>query len=348
MKAGIIGYGAYIPWRRIKVEEIARVWGKNGKQISSGLNVQEKSVAAFDEDTCTLSIEAARRAIADFEINPKRIQAIYVGSESHPYAVNPTSSIVGDALNTGNNYFAVDMEFACKAGTAGMQVCYAQVLAGLIDVGLAIGADTAQGKPNDALEFTAGSGAGAILIGSNEKEIIAEINATCSFTTDTPDFWRRPRAEFPEHTGRFTGKPAYFRHVINAAKALFEKTGMSVKDFDYAVFHQPNGKFPLRAADILGIPREKIKQGLITPFIGNTYSGATPIGLCSVLDKARPGEKILAVSYGSGAGSDAFALTVTKNIEKRRAKIPVMEQIEKKKHVDYAFYLKHRRKIKSL
>ncbi len=323
MKAGIIGYGAYIPWRRIKVEEIARVWGKNGKQISSGLNVQEKSVAAFDEDTCTLSIEAARRAIADFEINPKRIQAIYVGSESHPYAVNPTSSIVGDALNTGNNYFAVDMEFACKAGTAGMQVCYAQVLAGLIDVGLAIGADTAQGKPNDALEFTAGSGAGAILIGSNEKEIIAEINATCSFTTDTPDFWRR-------------------------AKALFEKTGMSVKDFDYAVFHQPNGKFPLRAADILGIPREKIKQGLITPFIGNTYSGATPIGLCSVLDKARPGEKILAVSYGSGAGSDAFALTVTKNIEKRRAKIPVMEQIEKKKHVDYALYLKHRRKIKSL
>jgi len=348
MNAGIVGYGVHVPWRRVKVEEIARVWGKDGKKISQGINVSEKSVAAFDEDACTLAVEAARKGIADFGIDPKRIGAIYIGSESHPYAVNPTSSIVGDAISAGNDYFAVDMEFACKAGTAGMQVCYAQALAGMIDIGLAVGTDTAQGKPNDALEFTAGSGAGAIFIGSDKKEIIAEINDTLSYTTDTPDFWRRPKAEFPEHTGRFTGKPAYFKHVISAAKKIMEKTGTEAKDFDYAVFHQPNGKFPVRAANTLGISFEKIEQGLITPFIGNTYSGSTPIGLCSILDKAMPGDKILAVSYGSGAGSDAFIFTVTKNIEKRRARIPVLKQLEEKEYVDYALYLKHRRKIKSL
>jgi len=347
-KAGIIGYGVHVPWRRIRVEEIARVWGKDGKKIAKGLNVKEKSVAAFDEDACTLAVEAARKGLTDFEIDPKRVGAIYVGSESHPYAVNPTASIVGDAINADNEYFAVDMEFACKAGTAAMQVCYAQAIAGMIEVGLAIGTDTAQGKPNDALEFTAGSGAGAIFIGSDKKEIIAEIDATCSYTTDTPDFWRRPKAEFPEHTGRFTGKPAYFKHVLNAAKKLLEKTGMEAGDFDHAVFHQPNGKFPVKAAQALGIPLEKTEQGLITPLIGNTYSGSTPMGLCSILDKAKPKDKILAVSYGSGAGSDAFALTVTKNIEKRRARIPVLKQIEKKKYVDYAVYLKHRGKIKSL
>jgi len=348
MKSGIIGYGVSVPWRRIKVEEIARVWEKNGAKISKGINVKEKSVAAIDEDACTLAVESSRKGLVDFEIDAKRINAIFIGSESHPYAVNPTSSIVGDALGCTPNYFAADMEFACKAGTAGMQACLGFAESGMIDVGLAVGADTAQGKPNDALEFTAGSGAGAIFIGSNPKEVIAQVEDTISYTTDTPDFWRRPTQEFPEHGGRFTGKPAYFRHVFGAANALFEKTGTTAKDYDLAVFHQPNGKFPLRAGKTLGFKPEQLEQGLLTPFIGNTYSGATPIGLCSILDVAEPGQKILVVSYGSGAGSDAFALNITKNIKNRRAKVPVMELINKKKYVDYATYAKHRRKLKSL
>lgn len=348
MKAGIIGYGVKIPWLRIKVEEIARVWEKDGAHISSGLNVKEKAVAAIDEDSCTLAVEAARKGIRDFKIDPERINAIFVGSESHPYAVNPTSSIVGDALGCTPYYFAADLEFACKAGTAGMQACLGMSEAGMIDVGLAIGTDTAQGKPNDALEFTAGSGAGAIFIGKEPKEVIAEVEYTCSFTSDTPDFWRRPGQEFPEHGGRFTGEPAYFRHVLGAAKKLFEDTGQQAGDFDFVVFHQPNGKFPLRAGKKLGFEPEKLQQGLITPLIGNTYSGSTPIGLCSILDVAKPGQKILAVSYGSGAGADAFSLKVTKNIEKRRAKKPVLEKVRIKKYVDYATYAKHRRKLKSL
>jgi len=343
MNAGIIGYGVYIPRLRIKVSEIERVWQKN----ASGLAVSEKAVAASDEDSCTMAVEAARRGIEDFSINPKRINAIYIGSESHPYAVNPTASIVGDALGTTNKYFAVDMEFACKAGTAGLQVCYALKKARMIDVGLAIGTDTAQSKPNDALEFTAASGAAAFFVGDSKDEIIAEIEHTCSFTSDMPDFWRRPRAEFPEHTGRFTGE-AYFKHIINAAKLLMEETGYNASDFDYAVFHQPNGKFPLKAAKILGIPSEKVKQGLLTPHIGNTYSASTLIGLASVLDVVRPGQKVLAVSYGSGAGSDAFVLNITENIKHRRASRAVLEMIKEKEYVDYALYVRHRHKIKSL
>jgi len=348
VKAGIIGYGAKIPWLRITVEEIARVWEKDGAHISKGINVKEKAVAAIDEDSCTLAVEAARKGIRDFKIDSKRINAIYVGSESHPYAVNPTSSIVGDALGCTPYYFAADMEFACKAGTAGMQACLGMCEAGMIDVGLAIGADTAQGKPNDALEFTAGSGAGAFFIGRDPKEVIAEVEYTKSFTSDTPDFWRRPHQEFPEHGGRFTGEPAYFRHVLGATKKLFEDTKQEAKDFDFAVFHQPNGKFPLRVGKQLGFKPEQLEQGLLTPFIGNTYSGATPIGLCSILDVAKPGQKILAVSYGSGAGSDAFSIKVTKNISKRHSGKSVMEKIKTKKYIDYATYAKHRRKLKSL
>jgi len=347
-KTGIVAYGVHVPIYRIKVEEIARVWKKDGAKIARGLNVGEKAVAAFDEDTCTLSVEAARKAVNDFGIVPQKIGAIYVGSESHPYAVNPTASIVSEALQAGPELTAADLEFACKAGTAGVQACMGLVAGGMIEYGLSIGADTAQGKPNDALEFTAGSGAGAIIVGKKQGEVIASIDETFSYTTDTPDFWRRQHAEFPSHGGRFTGEPAYFKHVIGAAQGIMAKTKLKVEDFDFVVFHQPNGKFPLRAAKILGIEPGKLEQGLMTPLIGNTYSGATMIGLCSVLDVAKPGDKILAVSYGSGAGSDAFVLTATKNISKRRAKVPVFEQIKEKKYIDYAEYIVHRKKLKTL
>ncbi|MEM4630668.1 MAG: hydroxymethylglutaryl-CoA synthase, partial [Candidatus Diapherotrites archaeon] len=313
MSIGIVSYGAYIPKKRIKAEEIARVWKKDGKKISTGLGIYEKAVANIDEDTATISIEAARLAIKLAQINREEIDAIYVGSESHPYAVKPTASIVGEALGIGNDYMCADLEFACKAGTAGLQIVYAMAKAKMIRYGLAIGADTAQGRPGDALEFTAGSGGAAFIVGTNPNEIIVEINETYSFTTDTPDFWRRQHAEFPRHAGRFTGEPAYFKHVINATKKILEKTNQQPKDFAHVVFHQPNGKFPLRAAKMLGFKEEQLKQGLLTPYIGNTYSGASMIGLASVLDIVKPNEKILITSYGSGSGSDAFIMTATKN-----------------------------------
>ena len=343
---GIVGYGVHVPKLRIKVDEIARVWEKDGKKISKGLGLSEKAVASMEEDACTLAVEAARKAIVDFSIDAQKIGALYVGSESHPYAVKPTASIVSEAIQAGPELTAADLEFACKAGTAGIQMCYAMVKSGMIEYGMSIGSDTAQGKPNDALEFAAGSGSGAVIVGN--ENVIAEIDDTCSYTTDTPDFWRRQHQEFPEHGGRFTGKPAYFKHVINAAKMIMKRNDMEPKDFDYAVFHQPNAKFPKRAAKILGFSQEQIKQGLITPYIGNTYSGATMVGLASVLDVAKPGDKILAVSYGSGAGSDAFILTATDEIKNKKAKIPVLEMIKEKEYIDYALYAKHRNKLKGL
>ncbi|MFH1587756.1 MAG: hydroxymethylglutaryl-CoA synthase [Candidatus Diapherotrites archaeon] len=344
--AGIVGYGAFVPKLRIKIEEIARVWKKDGKKIAAGLGLKEKALGAIDEDAATISVEAARIALEVSGIDSQKIGAVYVGSESHPYAVKPTASIVGDAIKAGPYFMAADLEFACKAGTAGIQMCMGLVNSGMIEYGLAIGADTAQGRPGDALEYTAGSGGAAFIIGNKKEEIIAEIIDTLSFTTDTPDFWRRQHAEFPSHAGRFTGEPAYFKHVMNGTKAMLEKTNLKPSDFKYAVFHQPNGKFPKEVSRKMGFTEEQIQQGLITPLIGNTYSGSAMVGLVSVLDKANKGDKILVTSYGSGAGSDSFVLEATKNIEGKRMKIPLLEAIKEKQYVDYAEYIQHRGKIK--
>ncbi len=344
--SGIIGYGAYIPKNRIKSSEIAKVWREEPARIEKGLGIIEKAVGGPDEDAATIAVEAARNALKRAGILPEKIGAVYVGSESHPYAVKPTATIVAEAIGATPEMTAADLEFACKAGTAGIQMLMGMVDSKQINYGVAIGADTAQGRPGDALEYSAASGGAAYVIGPSE-EAIATIEATYSFTTDTPDFWRRPYAPYPSHGGRFTGKPAYFKHVLSATNGLLEKTGMNINDFDYVVLHQPNARFPKEAAKRLGVSKEQLEPGLLVPIVGNTYSGAAMLGLTAVLDIAKEGDKILVTSYGSGAGSDSFYLKVTKKIEevKHKAKT-TKEYIENKKYIDYATYIKFRRKIK--
>ncbi|MDP3742434.1 MAG: hydroxymethylglutaryl-CoA synthase [Candidatus Micrarchaeota archaeon] len=353
MNVGIVSYGYYVPRLRVKTADIAVAWNKE-KDVGEALGVKEKAVGAWDEDSCTFAVEAARMAVQCSGINSQEIGAIYVGSESKPYAVKPSATIVAEAISATPTLTAADLEFACKAGTAAMQMCMGMAESGMIKYGLAIGSDTAQAQPGDALEFTAGGGAAAVLIAKDsggKANLIATLNDTYSFTTDTPDFWRRQHAEFPSHAGRFTGEPAYFKHVIGAVKGIFEKTGSTPKDYDYVVFHQPNGKFPTRVAKMLGFSDASVKQGLITPFIGNTYSGSSMIGLASVLDVAKPGQKILMCSYGSGSGSDAFTLTVEKGIEKpgKRPSESVLDYINRnKEYTSYVGYIRNRNKIKHL
>ena len=343
--SGIVGYGSYIPKYRIKPDEIARVWGEDAENIRNGIFVLSKSVPSPDEDVITISVEAARNAIKRASIKSGDIGAIYIGSESHPYAVKPTATVVSAALGCDFPLFAADYEFACKAGTAAMQNVKAMVDSGAIRYGLAIGSDTSQGAPGDALEYTASAGGTAFIIGKEGS--IAEINGTLSVTSDTPDFWRREGQPYPSHGERFTGEPAYFRHTLTASRLMMEKMGTKPSDYNYAVFHQPNGKFPTRAAKTLGFTEAQYNDGLLTPYIGNTYSGAMMTGLSAILDKAKPGERILAVSFGSGAGSDAFDLTVTEEILKmdRHAAPTISDMLADVKWIDYAVYAKFKKKI---
>ncbi len=339
---GIVGYGADVPRYRIPAAAIARMWtGGEG-----GVPIVEKAVNGLDEDVVSMSIEAARNALARAGTNPREIRAVWVGSESHPYAVKPTSTMVAEAIGAVPNTQAADWEFACKAGTEAMQAGMGLVGSGMGKYALAIGMDTAQGRPGDALEYTAAAGGAAILLGPADEAAV-RIHASYSFVSDTPDFWRRAGAEYPSHGDRFTGEPAYFKHVLGAAEYMMRELGRTAADYQWAVFHQPNAKFPERAAKQLGFKPEQTAPGLLSPRIGNTYSGSCMIGLTAILDIAQPGDRILMVSYGSGAGSDAFDLEVTGRIDEIRGRATTTEAyIARRKEIDYATYTRYRDKLK--
>jgi hydroxymethylglutaryl-CoA synthase len=343
---GIIGYGAYIPRNRIKVEEIAKVWGADAPSYKKGLMLEEKSVPSPDQDTITMSVEAAKNALRRARIDPREIGAVYIGSESHPYAVKPSGTVLAEALGATPEVHTADFEFACKAGTEGMFVAFGLVKAGLIKYGLGVGADTSQGAPGDALEYSAAAGAAAFLFG--RENLVAEVLNTYSYTTDTPDFWRREYQYYPQHGGRFTGDPAYFKHTTGAAQGIMKLAGMKPSDFAYVIFHQPNGKFPMRVGEMLGFKKSQIEPGWLVPRLGNTYSGSSPLGLTATLDIAKPGDMILLISYGSGAGSDGFVFKVTGMIDEVRDLAPrTRDLLEKnKRYLEYGVYAKFRQKIR--
>jgi hydroxymethylglutaryl-CoA synthase len=331
---GIVGYGVYASRFRIKEGNI------------------ERSVPFMDEDSITAAVEAGKLALIHSGVPSSQIGKIYVGSESNPYAVKPIASKVAQVLRLGEEeddvqgVDAVDTEFACKAATSMFKDAVSLVgySKSSTEYTMVTGTDNSQAAPRDCpggeLDLFVGYGAASFIFG--KRDVIAEVEGWYSCTSDTPDFWRRDGEPYPSHGGRFTGDPAYFKHVRKSSKKLMEKLNLKNTDVDYYVAHQPNVQFPIRIAKELGFKEEQYLPMLQVAKFGNTYSGASPVGLAAVLDIAQPNDRILVASYGSGAGSDAYSLIVTGQILEKRPnqKLTVKYQAENPflEYVDYTTY----------
>jgi hydroxymethylglutaryl-CoA synthase len=334
---GILGHGACIPRPRVATADIAAVWKAGGAVAPP---VAEKSVPAADEDVITMAIEAARTALSRARLAEHEVGALWVGSASKPYAIKPAASVVAEALGLTPHLLAADVEFGCKSGSDAMQASVAFVGSGMVEAALAVGMDAAPSRPADALEYTAAAGGAAFVFGPAERAV-AVVEGSVSYVTDTPDFFRRDGAAHPRHGGRFGGEPAYFAHTLAASRRLLAELGARAQDFAHAVFHQPFPKFVEKAAQDLGFTPEQIQTGLVARRMGNAYAGSSLLGLAAVLDRARPGDRLFFCSYGSGAGSDAFALRVTDALPDRRSGPTVSELLDRGRKVNgYGEYLR--------
>ena len=137
---------------------------------------------------------------------------------------------------------------------------------------------------------------------------------------------------------------------MGAAKLLMDKTKISPEKVTNCVFHMPNGKFPKEAARRLGFTGKQLNPSLIVGEIGNPYSASSLLGLAATLDQAKPGDVIFMVSFGSGAGSDAFLWQVNEEIiriqeTRKKNKLRVQDQIKNKSYIDYIGYLQQTHKI---
>ena len=346
-RVGIVSYGCYVPYLRVDVKTFAEQWGVPAQlERMYRLNGRNRvAVNAADEDTVTLAVAAAERALTTHSGLP--IASVMVGSESHPYAVKPTSIIVAEALGLTPDVFAADLEFACKGGSASVLLATAIAKSKAGEYALAIGADCPQSAPGSLLEASVGAGACAFLVGP-ESQSVAVVEAVASAASDATDFWRRDGAQYPSVVGKFSVDEGYFAHSERVARTLFELTGTKASDFAYCVFHQPYAALPSQLAKSLGFSAAQVKPGLTASKIGNTYSASCLLALAAVLEQAKEGERILLVSFGSGAGSDGLVLRIGEGIERyrrarREAGLETLEVEFGQDHCDWLSYGRYAR-----
>lgn len=368
-EVGIVGYGVYIPVSRVDTLKIVERRERGRKdlpeliaKVRDGLLLRYKAIADPNEDVTTLATEAAENALTMAGVDPEYVESVIVGSESKPYAVGSTARHVASFTNIGTKTYVSDIEGACNAGLQAVNFIRAQISSGEMRYGLAIGSDIAQAPKGDPLEYATGAGAAAFLLGS-EKESVAKIVDMAPYSSLFMDFWRREGYPVPRHFGKTTVE-SYIRHVTGAISMLLKRhKHLNLSDFDYITFHQPSGYMPLKTCRTLLTPpeeyvpdediyerikltkeeiQEKVMPWLKVTDIGNTYSASTMIGTASILDKANPGEDILAVSYGSGAYAIAMWLKTRDPLPRRRNLVPGVEDYIKRGYeISLALYEKY-------
>jgi 2-acetylphloroglucinol acetyltransferase len=341
--AGIIGYGAYIPFTRIKVEEIHKVWRNTSlEKLKNVLMVHERAVLQPNEDTITLAVAAAKEALSQSGMEREKIDAIFLGTCTNPYDSRPSVTILSEAIGSSPQFIGADIQFSGKSGTTAIQVCLGLINSGMAKAGLAVASDTINRHtcPGRAYEYTASAGAAAFLLGREEP--VAEIMGTISYASDLADFFRVEGERYIQNIGAGgelfpAWEIGFVDHVQHASEALMSQLKLKPQDYRYAVFQQPYGFAPFTVGERLGFTKEQIEPGVVAPMIGDCGAASSLLGLVAVLDRAKKGDKIFLASYGFGAGSDALSLEATSALEAKRRKVPLSTYLlEKKSYVDYA------------
>lgn len=334
MVVGIVGYGVYLPWCRIRLSDLAKAWGQ------SFPTSVEKTVPFWDEDSISMATEALQNTIKHAGIGEDEIDAIYFGTTTNPYLEIQGSSILKTMIEVKPETLTMDFTNSARSSTLAVIACMNAVKSESINYGLVVASDMLIGKPGSNVEYLASSGAGALIIG--RENLIAEFEGTTSYSTEFTGRWRGESERFTMMTmERFIRGHGFIKHVATAGKSLMEKVGKVSGDFKYAVFSTPDLTYPRRILRPLGLIPDQIKVGIVANSIGYTGSSSVIINLAAALDKAKPGERVLMISYSNG-GSDAFSIFPTENIEVKRQNI-VDKYLKRKRYVDYNTYLRWNR-----
>jgi len=330
---GITSYGAYIPLYRLSRAEISRGW--TGAPLKG-----EKAVANFDEDSITMAVAAARDCMNG--IDPKTINALYFASTSSPYKEKQAAATISAVLDMESEIFSMDISQSLRAGTNAIAAAMDYINSNSAQNILVCAADIRLGLPNGPREFAYGDGAAAFILG--RENIIATIDGRYSISDEIIDVWRSDKDTYVRSwEDRFTKDKGYSKIVFEAVSGALKKYKLEPKDFSKAVFYSPDNRAVGSVARKLDFDIKSQVQDILYDTVGNTGTALAPMLLVSVLEDAKPGDRLLLASYGDGC--DVFIMTVTpeiKNIQAKNKRGIKVHLNSKKMLTSYEKYLRWR------
>ncbi len=332
MAIGISGYASYIPKLRIKKEEYAKAWGS-----FAAAGVAEKSVMGFDEDVLTSAVKVSKRALESASVAPDGITRFALASTSAPYIEKLLSGTVMVGVGIPSSAFSSDHTTSTRAGTEGLIASLEHVMANPSGKALSVSADAPTASMWDSFEHPLGAGAAGFVLSTDN--LIAEIEGWSSHASEYFGERFKPRDETMLHdlnVKKFE-EGSLIKNATGACTALLKKLGRKPEDYQHVVIQQPDARVPATVSARMQFTDLQLASGLVSKYLGDLGAASTPVGLAAVLDVAKVEERIIVVSYGSGAGSDALSLRV---VDGRKSAFGVQAQADRKEYIDYVKYLK--------
>ncbi|MBI5504303.1 MAG: OB-fold domain-containing protein [Deltaproteobacteria bacterium] len=328
--AGIVSFGTYVPFHRIARKTI-------GQTLGTGGGKGERSVAAYDEDTVTMAVEAARDCLRGRDTSA--ISALYFGTTEPPYFEKLNSATIHAALDLPAGVRCLDLTCSLRAGLGSLiGACEAAAASGSGQA-LAAMSDIRIGAPEGAAEQAGGDAAAAFLLG--RRDVIAEIEATYSETAEFLSTWRLPGERFSKAwEERFALTQGWGPLLANAAKGLLSRAGVAPGDLAAVVVDAANAR-----ASAAFIAQMKLAPELVVDprldVVGHSGAAHAGLLLATALEKAKPGDRIAVLSVSDGV--DAVLLRATDAISSYRpARTLDQWLVSKRSDLSYARYLKWR------
>ena len=310
----IIGTGSYVPETIYTNKYLETIIDTKEEWIEKNLGIKERRIAAKNQCTSDLASEAALKAIENSGLSKDDIDLIIVATATPDRLAPSTAAIVQDKIQA-YNAVAFDISAVCSGFLYAMSVASQFIAAGVYDNVLVIGADTfsrvTDWKRRDAVFFGDGAGAAVFSHGNVMEGFLA-----FRLYTDGRGRWNYTipagGSEMPAseetvkqglHYFQMNGRAVYetgTEVLPIAINQVLNDTGLTIKDIDYLIPHQPSIKILQKTAEILGLPWEKVMTNMDK--YANTSGGTIPILLDEVnrAGKLKRGNIILFAAVGSG------------------------------------------------
>ncbi len=328
---GILAFGGYVPRLRLRRETIADAvaW------INPGLKAQargERSTCAWDEDSLTMAVEAARDCRLDGMDAPANL---VLASTTLPFADRDNAAVVTEALDLPEHINTLDISSSQRAGTAAL----ANALGAASGSSLLIASDCRETRPASPLEMQTGHGAAALLVGSG-KQLLARCLGHRAVSRDLVDHYRSRSSRF-DYTleDRWVRDEGFFKIIPETVAALLADLSVKPDSIDHIILPAP-ARVAKRLCKILGVKETGLADDLAAQ-CGHTGAAHPLLLLVATLEQAAAGAKVLLVGFGQGA--DAFLFETTKQLSSYQPRLGVAGHLKRRhEESNYVRYLSHR------
>ena len=319
---GILGWGTYVPYRRLDRSHIPPVAGGGGGKGT-------RAVASYDEDTTTMGFEAARRTLRGSGIKPC---GLLFATAAPTYLDKTNATALHAALRLDRNTGAYD-------ALGGVRSAFGAFAAGLSAAAptLVVTSDVRFGLPGGAEEAIAGDGAAAVLLGDETAgPVLAEVIGRVSLTEEFVDRWREPSKPTSQVWEERFGETCYGLLAIEAFKAVLGAADLDATDITALIVAGLHERACAAVAKSSGVAEDRRVDRLVST-IGNVGAAQPLLLTASALETAAPGDVV--VLLGLADGADAVALRVTDAIERYRPRPTIADQIVDGALTSYGRYL---------